>query len=447
MPSSSKSAINSLYPPTHSRQSLGRLIVQLSTDPQLGAATPISNVQITVKQTAPTGEDIVLAEFVTDEVGQTPSIDVPVPPLDYSLDPTNTQIPYATYRIETSSDNFIDTLVRGSQVFADTLSIQPIALEPIARSPRGSTRHSRNNFSRQLTEDIVIGPATLYGNYPEKIPEAEIKPIIPGSGFITLTSVIVPEYIIVHAGSPNDNTAPNYTVPFLDYISNVASSEIYPTWPTETIRANIIAIVSFTLNRVFTEWYRNQGKSYTITNSTAYDHAFFYGRNLFDTIVPIVNEAFDIYVKRPGVLQPLLTQYCDGVKSQCPNWMTQWGSKDLGDAGFSAEQILRNFYGNIDLSTAPAVEGNPESYPGSPLQIGSSGAAVRQLQQQLNRISQNYPLIPRVAVTGNFNQETADAVRTFQQIFHLTQDGVVGKSTWYEISRIYVAVSKLAELG
>ena len=251
----------------------------------------------------------------------------------------------------------------------------------------------------------------------------------------------------MHAGSPNDNTAPNCTVPFLDYISNVASSEIYPTWPKETIRANIIAIVSFTLNRVFTEWYRNQGKSYTITNSTAYDHAFFYGRNLFDTIVPEVNDVFDIFVKRPGVLQPLLTQYCDGVKSSCPNWMTQWGSKDLGDAGFSAEQILRNFYGNIELSTAPTVEGNPESYPGSPLQIGSSGAAVRQLQTQLNRISQNYPLIPKVAVTGNFDSATADAVRTFQQIFHLTQDGIVGKNTWYEISRIYVAVSKLAELG
>lgn len=432
----------SYYPPTNARQNLGRLIVQLSTDPQLGASTPISNVQITIKQTAPTGEETVLAEFVTDEVGQTPSIELPVPPLDYSLDPTNTQMPYSTYRIETSSANYIDTLIRGTQVFADTLSIQPIYLQPLTRFKR-----QINQYSRQLSESIVIGPATLYGNYPPKIPEAEIKPIIPGSGFITLSSVIVPEYIIVHAGSPNDDTAPNYTVPFLDYIANVASSEIYPTWPTETIRANIIAIVSFTLNRVFTEWYRNQGKSYTITNSTAYDHAFFYGRNLFDTIVPEVNDVFNVYVKRPGVLQPLLTQYCDGVKSQCPNWMTQWGSKDLGDAGFSAEQILRNFYGNIELSTAPSVEGSPESYPGSPLQIGSSGPAVRQLQEQLNRISQNYPLIPKVAVTGTFDNATADAVRTFQQIFHLTQDGIVGKSTWYEISRIYVAVSKLAELG
>lgn len=437
----------SFYPPINSRQNLGRLIVQISTDPQVGALAPISNVQISIKQTSPNGEEITLAQFVTDEVGQTPAIELEVPPVDYSLDPYNTQMPYNTYRIETSSSNYIDTLVRGAQVFANTLSIQPIYLQPTTRFRHQIGINSRHAYTRQLSEDIIIGPATLYGNYPTKIPEAEIKPIIPGSGFITLSSVVVPEYIIVHAGSPNDNTAPNYTVPFLDYISNVASSEIYPTWPQETIRANIIAIISFTLNRVFTEWYRNQGKSYTITNSTAYDHAFFYGRNLFDTIVPEVNDVFDTYVKRPGVLQPLLTQYCDGIKSTCPNWMTQWGSKDLGDAGFSAEQILRNFYGNIELSTAPAVEGNPESYPGSPLQVGSSGAAVRQLQTQLNRISQNYPLIPKVAVTGNFDAATADAVRTFQQIFHLTQDGIVGKNTWYEISRIYVAVSKLAELG
>ena len=322
MSSSSKSNPNSFYPPNNARQNLGQLIVQLSTDPEQGTLTPISNVQITIKQTAPTGEEQVLANFVTDEVGQTPSIELPVPPIDYSLDPTNTQIPYATYRIETTSTNYIDTIVRGSQVFADTLSVQPIYLQPTTRFQIGTGRHPREKFIRQLSEDIVIGPATLYGNYPDKIPEAEVKPIIPGSGFITLSSVIVPEFIIVHSGSPNDNTAPNYTVPFLDYIANVASSEIYPTWPTETIKANVIAIVSFTLNRVFTEWYRNQGKSYTITNSTAYDHAFFYGRNLFDTIVPIVNEVFDIYVKRPGVLQPLLTQYCDGVKSQCPNWMT-----------------------------------------------------------------------------------------------------------------------------
>ena len=431
-----------IYPPSISRQNLGSLIVQLTSDPLIGPLVPVSGVNVTVRELSPTGEETVIAEMVTNEVGQTPPLELNAPPVDYSLDPLNTQMPYSTYRIQTSSPLFVDTVVIGSQIFPNIRSIQPITVVP---TERGFARNT--TYTRDLQETVSIGPATLYGNYPEKIPEAAIKPIIPGSGFIVLDEVIVPEYVIVHAGSPNDNDAPNYTVPFKEYISNVASSEIYPTWPVETIRANVIAITSFTLNRVYTEWYRNQGKPFTITNSTAYDHAFFQGRNIFDTIIPVVNEVFDIYIKKPDVKQPLLSQYCDGVKSQCPNWMTQWGSKDLGDAGYTAEQILRNFYGaDITFPTATTVEGNPESYPGSPLQLGDSGPAVRTIQMQLNRISQNYPLIPKVAVNGNFNEETQEAVKTFQQIFHLPQDGIVGKSTWYEISRIYVAVTKLAEL-
>lgn len=428
-------------PPSLSRQNFGSLIVQVSSDQLLGPLTPFENVQVTIKGIAPTGETTTIAELITNSVGQTEAIELEAPPIDLSLEPLNTQMPYSTYRIETSSPNFVDTIVNGTQIFADIRSIQPISLEPTVRGTL-----TRDFPMRQVTESIVIGPSTLYGNYPEKIPEAPIKFIPPGSGFITLESVIVPEYVVVHAGSPNDNSAPNYTVPYIDYIANVASSEIYPTWPIETIRANIIAITSFTLNRIFTEWYRNQGKPYTITNSTAYDHAFFYGRNLFDSIVNVTAEVFDTYIKRPDVIQPLLAQYCDGVKSSCPGWMTQWGSKDLGDQGYTYQQILRNFYGDITLPTAPQVEGNPESYPGAPLSLGSTGSAVRTIQSQLNRISNNYPLIPKVAVNGIFDEATEDAVKTFQQIFHLPQDGIVGRATWYEISRIYVAVTKLAEL-
>lgn len=429
-------------PPVLSRQTTGSLIVQLTTEQLVSPLNPLSGVTVTIRGIAPSGEETILAQSVTNEVGQTDVFELEAPSVDLSLDPQNTQMPYSTYRIETSSPNYVDTVIDGAQVFANTRSIQPIGL-----TPTNNPVMTRQFGMRPLFDQIVIGPSTLYGNYPEKIPEAPIKNILPGSGFIVLDEVIVPEYIIVHTGSPNDNSAPNYTVPFTDYISNVASSEIYPTWPTETIRANIIAIVSFTLNRVYTEWYRNQGKSFTITNSTAYDHAFFYGRNLFDSIVQITAEVFDTYIKRPNVKQPLLSQYCDGVQSSCPNWMTQWGSKDLGDQGFTAEEILRYFYGNITLDTAPQVEGNPSSYPGTPLTIGSSGNAVRTIQTQLNRIAQNYPLIPRVAVNGEFDEATQEAVRTFQQIFNLTQDGIVGKATWYEISRIYVAVTKLAELG
>ena len=434
-------------PPTFSRQTFGSLNVQISSQQTQAPLEPLEGINVTIKGISPTGESTNLAQLTTNSVGQTDDVLLETPAIELSLEQANTRQPYSTYRVETSSPNYVDAVVDGVQIFADTRSIQPIALEPTLRTMRSTPYHTSSSMQRQLFEDIVIGPSTLYGDYPPKIPEAAIKPITPGSGFIVLDSVIVPEYIIVHAGSPNDNTAPNYTVPFTDYIANVASSEIYPTWPIETIKANIIAIVSFTLNRVYTEWYRNQGKPYTITNSTAYDHAFFYGRNLFDNIIDITAQAFDIYIKRPDVTQPLLSQYCDGQKSSCPNWMTQWGSKSLGDQGYSAEEILRYFYGNITLSAAPQVEGNPESYPGSPLTIGSSGSAVRTIQTQLNRISNNYPLIPKVAVNGQYDAATAEAVRTFQQIFNLTADGIVGKSTWYEISRIYVAVTKLAELG
>ncbi len=426
---------HSFYPPIMSRQQQGSLIVDITTNPLLGPVTPIPNVLVTIREMTASGAGQIYAQLLTDEVGQTIPIELPTPPIELSLDPLATQTPFSSYMIETSNPEYTDTSIIGSQVFADTQSIQPITLE--------STR----SRMRQFVETIIIPFPTLYGDFPPKIPEAEIKPIIPGSGFIVLDNVVVPEFVVVHAGPPTDINAPNYTVPYLDYIANVASSEIYPTWPVETIKANVIAIVSFTLNRVFTEWYRNQGRNFTITNSTAFDQAFSYGRNVYDSITPVVAEVFNIFVRRPGVLQPLFTQYCDGVQSQCPGWMTQWGSKNLGDQGLSADAILRNFYGNIELPEAPIVEGIPESYPGTPLRLGSTGPNVRKIQEQLNRISINFPLIPRVATDGVFGPATEESVRTFQRIFHLTPDGIVGRNTWYKISAIYVAVTRIAEIS
>ena len=213
-------------PPSLSRQNFGSLSVQLSSPLTSGPLQPIEGVNVTIKGISPTGESTTLAELTSNSVGQTEDVVLEAPPVDLSLDQSNTQLPYATYRVETSSPNFVDAVVDGTQVFANTRSIQPIALEPTLNSSSSRSRRSPSSMSRQLFTDIVIGPSTLYGDYPEKIPEAPIKPITPGSGFIVLDRVIVPEFIIVHAGTPNDDSAPIYTVPFTDYISNVASSEI-----------------------------------------------------------------------------------------------------------------------------------------------------------------------------------------------------------------------------
>lgn len=428
-----------IYPPVLSRQSTGSLIVETTTDPAIGPLRPLPGIQITVKERQATGERIV-AQLVTNANGQTPVIQLPAPPSELTEEPQTTETPFSPYIIEAQGENVIPTQINGTQIFSTIRSIQPIRLTPSeAPIPIVASR-------QDVEENIIIGPPTLYGDYPPKIPETSIKNTAT-PGFIVLPEVVVPEFIIVHAGSPNNNSASNYTVTYRDYIKNVASSEIYPTWPTETIRANVIAIISFTLNRVYTEWYRNKGKNFTITNSTAFDHAFFFGRDIFDTISEQVDQIFDIYCKRPGVEQPLLTQYCDGAKVSCPNWMTQWGSKALGDEGRSYDEILRFYYGeDLTFPNAPVVAGVPESYPGTPLRLGDSGPAVRTIQEQLNRISNNYPLIPKVRTSGSFDEATQESVRTFQNIFHLTPDGVVGRDTWYKISEIYVAVSRIAEL-
>ncbi|MGL4736474.1 MAG: peptidoglycan-binding protein [Cellulosilyticaceae bacterium] len=413
--------------------------MDVTTNPLLGNISPLAEVPVIIKERLPSGEIKVIAELVTNKVGQTPVIELPAPPIDLSLEPQRTIKPWSNYIVEASTPGFTPVAVEGNQIFPSIRSILPLYLSP----------EFRNKTRRQPEDDIrivVIGPNTLFGDFPPKIPESEVKDTA-AKGFITLDSVVVPEFVIVHDGVPTNMSSPNYTVRFKDYIKNVASSEIYPTWPTQTILSNVIAIISFTLNRVYTEWYRNQGKDFTITNSTAFDHAFIYGRDVFDTISQVVDQYFDIYVKRPGVTQPLLTQYCDGAKSSCPNWMTQWGSKSFGDQGKNAEEILRYYYGQeIEFPAAPEVQGVPASFPGTPLKLGDSGPNVRKIQEQLNRISQNYPLIPKVKTNGEFDAATEEAVKTFQKIFHIPQDGIVGKNTWYRISQIYVAVTKIGEL-
>ncbi len=373
----------------------------------------------------------VIEEVRTDSSGRTETISLEAPPLEYSLSPGETQ-PYSEYTFEVSAEGFEKITVSGSEILSGQLSLQTIRLRPL---------------KERETPDVVVIPAhTLYGNYPPKIAEAEVKPVSQ-TGEIVLSRVVVPEFIVVHDGSPRDTTATDYYVRYRDYIKNVASSEIYSTWPQASLRANILAIMSFTLNRVYTEWYRNKGFNFTITSSTAFDHKWIYGRNIYESISEVVDELFDAYLSRPNVKQPILTQYCDGNRVTCPNWMSQWGSKNLADQGYSDIDILRYYYGDsIYINAAEEVSGIPASYPGYALRTGSSGDAVRQIQEQLNAISNNYPLIPKIAVDGIFGPATENAVKVFQSIFGLTQDGVVGRRTWYRIQDIYVAVTRIAEL-
>ncbi len=392
---------------------------------------PVENARVRISYTG--APDSVIEEVVTDSSGRTPVIELKTPPLEYSMEPVEQQ-PYAEYTVQIDAEGFEPKEVAGSEVLPDVLSRQPATLNALEPG---------ESYQR-----VVIPPHTLFYEYPPKIEESEIK-AINETGEIVLNKVVVPEYIVVHDGPINDSLAENYYVRYRDYIKNVASSEIYATWPDDTIRANILAIMSFTLNRVYTEWYRNKGYDFTITSSTAYDHKWIYGRNIFDSIDRIVDELFENYLSRPNVRQPILTQYCDGKQVQCRNrgWMTQWGSKTLGDQGYSAIEILRAFYGNdMYINVAEAVSGIPASWPGYDLDIGATGSKVSQIQEQLNTIAGAYPAVPTVTVDGIYGDETKNAVRVFQGIFGLGQTGIVDYPTWYKIQEIYVAVSRIAEL-
>lgn len=256
----------------------------------------------------------------------------------------------------------------------------------------------------------------------------------------------IPRSITVHLGPPNV-PAENVTVSFPDYVKNVASSEIYPTWEPAAIRANVLAIISFALNRVYTEFYPSRGYDFQITSSTAYDQKFIRGRNFFDSISRVVDEIFDDYIRRQGFVEPLAAKFCNGTTVTCDG-LSQWGSQELAKQGLDTMSILRRYYGNdIELVQNAPIQGIRASYPGYPIGLGASGPEVSVIQASLNRISRNYPAVPKIpAVTGVFGEATRNAVREFQQIFGLTPDGVVGKATWYELVRLYVAVTELAEL-
>ena len=390
---------------------------------------PIEGVTINISLT--TSPESTIEQLQTNEIGRSDTISLAAPPLEYSLEPSTVQ-PYSEYTFTINADGYEPIVINGAEILPVVTALQEITLDPLAEGLPGSA------------ELYDIPPHTLYGDYPPPILESEIKPV-DESGEIVLDSVVIPEFIVVHDGPPASN-AQNYYVNYRDYIKNVASSEIYATWPEAALYANILAIQSFTLNRVYTEWYPNRGYNFTITSSTAYDHKWIAGRNIYDTINFAVDQIFNNYLSRPSVRQPILTQYCDGVRTTCPNVMSQWGSKNLADSGYSAIEILRNYYGNnMYINTSNIVSGVPSSWPGYTLSQGTTGGAVITVQEQINSIAAAYPLIGTLAVDGIYGPRTAAAVRTFQQVFDLPQTGTVDFATWYKLSQIYVAVTRIAE--
>ncbi len=363
--------------------------------------------------------------YETNENGKTGSITLSTVNKDNSLTPTN--IPYVTYDIEVSKPGLTTVTIRNIEIFEGVVSIQNVTL------------HS-NDETGITNQEIIIPPINLSGDYSGKYNE-KINPVNP----IVFSEVFIPEYIIVHDGIPDDNTAPKYNVLFIDYIKNVACSEIYSTWPYETLKANILAIISFTLNRVYTEWYQSKGYPFTITSVTAYDQKYSHDRTIFGTISQVVDEVIQTYIKRPEKEEPLFAQYCDGTTLQNEGWLWQWGSNDLGNSGYKSFDILKYYYGNnLEEATASFKEGLPTSFPGAPLQVGNCGEPVKKFQNQINIIRGNYPgLIEIKNPDGNFDEQTKEAVIFFQETFDLSPTGIVDYTTWYKISYLYLAVKRM----
>jgi len=374
----------------------------------------------------------VLEDAVTDASGQTPFFELPAPPIEWSVVEGETdRRPYAVYNVTISAGGRQTLHISGVEVLPEGRSIQRAELPPAA--PGGFN-----------VRNLLLPPHALWGEPSSRAPEDAVKPLPEQSGLVVLPEPVIPEFIVVHDGRPDDASAANYWVRFKDYIKNVACCEIYSTWRTEAIKANVLAIISFTLNRVYTEWYRGKGYDFTITSSTAFDQSYSYGRTVFEEIGVVVDDLFTTYITKEGIAQPLFTQYCDGRRTQCGG-LSQWGSQALAEQGWSVMDILRKYYGSdIYLKSAEKVEGVPMSYGGEVLSPGSEGEAVRTIQRQLNRIGQNFPAIPTIPVDGVYGPATQEAVTAFQKIFHLPQTGSVEFGTWYEISNVFVAVSGIA---
>lgn len=404
---------------------IGYLTMQARTAHE---ALPLQGVQVTVLD----DEQNRIYELKTDENGETRRVSLETMDKRYSQDENFTGTPYITYNVFAQAEGFDSVSVSEIPIFDGQSAILPLVLVPISGQRQGGMQ----------TEIMVGAPAVAMEG--EREPEGDLQ---SGESPQVLRQVAIPNPITVHLGTPN-SAASNVQVSFPDYVKNVASSEIYPTWPEASLRANIYAMITFALNRVYTEWYRAQGYSFDITNSTSYDQYFVYGRPIYDSISRVVDQIFNEYVRRQGQQAPYFTSFCNGTTTTCRG-MSQWGTVTLANQGYTPIRILRYYYpDDVEIAQTNVITNMLTSYPGTLLRVGSTGLDVQTIQNYLRRIRQNYPAIPAITdQEGTFGDSTRAAVVKFQSIFGLAPDGIVGKSTWYKISSLYTAVTRLAELN
>lgn len=400
---------------------IGYLTIQARTAhdalPLGGASIRILNAQ---------GADVY--ELTTDENGETRTIPLETLDKSFSLSPYYSGIPYASYNVLVRAPGFNSIYVSDIPIYDGEQAVLPVSVIPMQERQEGP-----------LQTEIYVGAPAVSLTGPRSQEGASGAPYV-------LRQVVIPDPITVHLGPPG-STAANVQVSFPDYVKNVASSEIYPTWPASALTANIYAIITFALNRIYTEWYRSRNYGYDITNSPAYDQYFVYGRPIYDSISRIVDDIFDEYVRRKGQLAPYFTSFCNGTTATCSG-LSQWGTVTLAEQGLDPLAILRSYYPkDIEIAQTDIRTGILSSYPGSPRRVGSTGLDVQTIQTWLGRIRRNYPAIPVITdAVGQFQGSTQAAVKKFQSIFNLASDGIVGKSTWYKISQLYTAVTRLAEL-
>lgn len=399
---------------------IGYLVVETRTNNE---SLPVGGAHIQVE----TINGTMIYELTTDSSGKTETVSLEAPDKQLSLDPNYPGDPYSIYRVEVQAPGFENTIISGVHIFDEEVAIQPVTMIPMLESEE-----------EPIDMEIIIGEHAVQMDILRDQEGPLINPLV-------LRHVIIPDVITVHLGTPT-SYAQNVVVSFPNYIKNVASSEIYATWPEQALRANIHAITTFALNRIFTEWYRSRGYSFDITSSPAYDQYFVYGRTIYESISRIVDEIFNQYVSIIGRYTPFFTSFCNGTTVTCAG-LSQWGTVSLANSGMNALQILRYYYSyNIEIVESNIFTGIIESYPGT-LRLGDTGLNVRVLQTWLGRIRRNYPAIPVITdESGIFGASTQAAVRAFQSVFNLTPDGIVGRATWYKISHIFSAVTRLGEL-